>query len=314
MTGYLSFFIFSEKLVLHLRTNRSKIKETFLGGFFMPIERTDSTILSVQIEDKLLSQVNNFQNSLDFQSQMKWPSSSFVDTPCTSDFHSEHYLVTEEYQLFADLNFVSQNDSYSSLRIDNTIPLSLNQQEINPTIPVGKNNRKRSFRFERTQKAAHALLTDPNHSYKEIANEYQISYTTITYIKKQLGVRSTYRAEKFQRVEQKLKEHPNSTYKELQEEFNISTKTIYKIKKKLSHLSSQQRKIHKNLSHTSSQIEKNSMKKIQDRFSLETKVIQQPRNETISQPYWSESQKMALGNKEHLIKGRNTLVSHSNRE
>ncbi|TVS92974.1 hypothetical protein FNV40_15895 [Enterococcus durans] len=97
-------------------------------------------------------------------------------------------------------------------------------------------------------------------------------------------MRSTYRAEKFQRVEQKLREHPNSTYKELKEEFNISTKTIYKIKKKLSHLSSQQRKIHKNLSHTSSQIEKNSMKKIQDRFSLETKVIQQPRNETISQP------------------------------
>ncbi|MFS0926859.1 hypothetical protein ACFC37_09780 [Enterococcus durans] len=250
----------------------------------MPIERTDSTILSAQIEDKLLSQVNNFQNSPDFQSQMKWPSSSFVDTPCTSDFHSEHYLVTEEYQLFADLNFVSPNNSYSSLRIDNTILLSLNQQEINPTIPVRKNNRKRSFRFERTQKAAHALLTNPNHSYKEIAKEYQISYTTITYIKKQLGVRSTYRAEKFQRVEQKLREHPNSTYKELKEEFNISTKTIYKIKKKLSHLSSQQRKIHKNLSHTSSQIEKNSMKKIQDRFSLETKVIQQPRNETISQP------------------------------
>ena len=71
----------------------------------MPIERTDSTILSVQIEDKLLSQVNNFQNSLDFQPQMKWPSSSFVDTPCTSDFHSEHYIATEEYQLFADLNF-----------------------------------------------------------------------------------------------------------------------------------------------------------------------------------------------------------------
>lgn len=65
----------------------------------MPIERTDSTILSAQIEDKLLSQVNNFQNSSDFQSQMKWPSSSFVDIPCTSDFHSEHYIATEEHQL-----------------------------------------------------------------------------------------------------------------------------------------------------------------------------------------------------------------------
>lgn len=215
---------------------------------------------------------------------------------------------------FADLNFVSQNDSYSSLRVDNTIPLSLNQQEINPTIPVGKNNRKRSFRFERTQKAAHALLTNPNHSYKEIAKEHQISHITITYIKKQLGVRSTYRTKKFQRVEQKLREHPNSTYKELKEDFNISTKTIYKIKKKLSHLSSQQRKIHKNLSHTSSQIKKISMKKIWDRFSLETKAIHQPRNETISQPYWSESHKPTPGNKEHLLEGRNTLASHSNRK